>query len=89
MLSSIFDAALRDSPSQTRRESTHDDGDEEHPPWMVTKTEDFEGLPLPESMRAVTTHKDDVNMFQGLESWEKDPRKSLHLDQVPPGSRPE
>ena len=48
-----------------------------------TKTEDFEGLPLPEWMLAVTTHKDDVNMFQGLESWEKDPRKSLHLDQVP------
>ncbi len=46
------------------------------------KTEDFEGLPLPEWMLAVTTHKDEVGMFEGLESWEKDPRKSLHLDQV-------
>ena len=47
------------------------------------KTEDFEGLPLPEWMLAITTHKDEVNMFEGLESWEKDPKKSLHLDQVP------
>ena len=47
------------------------------------KTEDFEGLPLPEWMLAVTTHKDEVTMFEGLESWEKDPKKSLHLDQVP------
>ena len=48
-----------------------------------TKTADFEGLPLPEWMLAVTTHKDEVTMFEGLESWEKDPKKSLHLDQVP------
>lgn len=47
------------------------------------KTEDFEGLPLPEWMLAVTTHKDEVTMFEGLESWDKDPRKSLHLDEVP------
>ena len=46
------------------------------------KTEDFEGLPLPEWMLAVTTHKDEVEMFEGIESWDKDPRKSLHLDEV-------
>jgi crotonyl-CoA reductase len=40
-------------------------------------------LPLPETMRAVTTHKDEVAIFDGLPSKEKDPRKSLHLDEVP------
>ncbi len=40
-------------------------------------------LPLPESMRAAVVRKDEVDMFAGLESWEKDPRKSLHIDEVP------
>lgn len=43
---------------------------------------DYTGLPLPQSMLAVTTHKDEVRMFDGLESDEKDPRRSLHLDEV-------
>jgi crotonyl-CoA reductase len=43
---------------------------------------DYSGLPLPESMRAITTHKDDEGMFEGLESRDKDPRRSLHLDEV-------
>ena len=46
------------------------------------KTDDFEGLPLPEWMLAVTTHKDEAAMFEGLDSWDKDPRKSLHVDRV-------
>jgi crotonyl-CoA reductase len=41
------------------------------------------GLPLPEAMRAVTTHKDEVEMFAGVPSEQKDPRKSLHVDEVP------
>jgi crotonyl-CoA reductase len=45
--------------------------------------EDYEALPIPESMRAITTHKDEVAMFEGLESSDKDPRRSLHLDEVP------
>lgn len=44
---------------------------------------DFAALPLPDSYRAVTVHKDETEMFAGLESREKDPRKSLHLDDVP------
>lgn len=40
-------------------------------------------LPLPETMRAAVVRKDEVDMFAGLESWEKDPRKSLHIDEVP------
>ncbi len=45
--------------------------------------EEIEALPLPETMRAAFVHRDDVKMFDGLESWEKDPRKSLRIDEVP------
>ncbi len=45
--------------------------------------EDFASLPVPESYRAVTVHKDDAEMFVGMPSGEKDPRRSLHLDEVP------
>jgi len=48
----------------------------------LAKPEDYTGLPLPQSMLAVTTHEDEVKMFEGLESHEKDPRHSLHLDEV-------
>ena len=47
-----------------------------------TTAQDYAGLPLPQSMRAVTTHKDEMRMFDGRESEEKDPRRSLHLDEV-------
>ncbi|MDX3194072.1 crotonyl-CoA carboxylase/reductase [Streptomyces sp. MN03-5084-2B] len=40
-------------------------------------------LPVPESYRGVTVHADEVDMFEGLESRDKDPRKSLHVDEVP------
>jgi crotonyl-CoA reductase len=46
-------------------------------------TETYAGLSIPESYRAVTVHKDEVGMFEGLPTKEKDPRKSLHLDEVP------
>ena len=48
-----------------------------------TSGEEYAALEVPESYRAVTVHKDDVGMFEGLESRDKDPRKSLHLDDVP------
>ena len=48
-----------------------------------TAKEDFANLDLPESYRAVTVHKDEVDMFEGLESADKDPRKSLHVEDVP------
>ncbi len=47
-----------------------------------TSPEDFAALPLPESYRAVTVHKDEAGMFEGLESRDKDPRKSLHVEDV-------
>ena len=40
-------------------------------------------LPVPESYRGVTVRADEVDMFEGLESRDKDPRKSLHVDDVP------
>jgi len=48
-----------------------------------TSAEEYAALPLPESYRAVTVHKDEVDMFEGVASRDKDPRKSLHLDDVP------
>ncbi|HEY9563843.1 MAG TPA: crotonyl-CoA carboxylase/reductase [Nocardioides sp.] len=47
-----------------------------------TSAEDFANLELPESYRAVTVHKDEVDMFEGIPSKEKDPRKSLHVEDV-------
>ena len=45
--------------------------------------ETYAGLPIPQTYRAVTVHKDEVGMFEGMATKEKDPRKSLHLDEVP------
>ncbi|MFJ6622392.1 crotonyl-CoA carboxylase/reductase [Kitasatospora sp. NPDC091335] len=47
-----------------------------------TTSADFAAIKLPESYRAVTLHKDEEQMFAGLASRDKDPRKSLHLDDV-------
>ena len=35
---------------------------------------DFAALPLPESYRAITVHKDEEEIFSGLSTREKDPR---------------
>jgi crotonyl-CoA reductase len=40
-------------------------------------------LPVPETYHGMTVRADEVEMFAGLESRDKDPRKSLHLDEVP------
>ncbi|MDT7728226.1 MAG: crotonyl-CoA reductase [Actinomycetota bacterium] len=40
-------------------------------------------LPVPETYRAVTVRADEVDMFAGQASRDKDPRKSLHIDDVP------
>jgi crotonyl-CoA reductase len=45
-------------------------------------SEEFAALELPESYRAVTVHKDEADMFEGLQSRDKDPRKSLHVEDV-------
>ena len=48
-----------------------------------TSPEDFANIDLPETYKGITVHKDEVGMFEGLASRDKDPRKSLHLDDVP------
>ncbi|MCW2751700.1 MAG: ccrA, partial [Aeromicrobium sp.] len=48
-----------------------------------TAPEEFATIELPESYKGITVHKDEVDMFEGLASRDKDPRKSLHLDDVP------
>jgi crotonyl-CoA reductase len=48
-----------------------------------TSPQAFAALPVPETYRAVTVHRDDERMFEGLPTAEKDPRRSLHLDDVP------
>ena len=42
----------------------------------------FVSLPVPPTYRAVTVHRDEQEMFAGMASRDKDPRKSLHVEQV-------
>ncbi len=40
-------------------------------------------LPVPDSYRAAVVREDESAMFDGMESRDKDPRKSLHIQDVP------
>jgi crotonyl-CoA reductase len=44
--------------------------------------DDIAHLAIPESYRAAFVRRDDVDMFEGVESSEKDPTKSIHVDQI-------
>jgi crotonyl-CoA reductase len=44
-----------------------------------TPAQAFAEMPIPESYRGVVVHKDDVDMFDGLATRDKDPRKSLRV----------
>src|SRR5881275_2472295 len=44
--------------------------------------EEIASLPVPDSYRAALVRKDEVDMFEGMESRDKDPRKSLHVEDV-------
>ena len=48
-----------------------------------TPPEELADLDLPESYRAVTVHKDEATIFEGVEIRDRDPRKTLHVDEVP------
>lgn len=39
--------------------------------------------PLPDTTRAVVVRREDAGMFEGLATKDKDPRRSLHVDEVP------
>jgi crotonyl-CoA reductase len=43
---------------------------------------DLGSFPIPESYNGVTVHADEVDMFEGLPTQEKDPRRSLHIDEI-------
>ena len=45
--------------------------------------DELAALPLPPSYRGAVVRADEQEMFAGLPSDEKDPRRSLHLDEVP------
>jgi crotonyl-CoA reductase len=44
---------------------------------------DLAALPVPDHYRAAFVRREDVGMFDGIESADKDPRKSLHVGEVP------
>jgi crotonyl-CoA reductase len=44
---------------------------------------EFAALAVPESYRGVTLHRDEQDMFVGVPTWERDPRRSLHVEEVP------
>ncbi len=46
-------------------------------------SDDIAALPIPESYRAVHVLAEEQEMWAGVPSKEKDPRKSLHVDDVP------
>ncbi len=43
---------------------------------------DLAAIPLPESYRAAIVTKEQVGMFEGIPAADKDPRKSLHVEEV-------
>lgn len=45
--------------------------------------DELAALPVPDPYRAAFVRRDEVEMFEGLASEDKDPRKSLHVDEVP------
>ena len=45
--------------------------------------EDIANIAVPESTRAAHVLRSEVDMWDGVDSWDKDPRKSLHVGDVP------
>ncbi len=44
--------------------------------------DELAGLEMPASYRAAVVKRDEVSMFEGMPSEEKDPRRSLHVEEV-------
>ena len=47
-----------------------------------TREKEFGALAVPESYRGMVVRKDETAMFDGMATQDKDPRRSLHLDEV-------
>ena len=45
--------------------------------------DELAGLPMPDSYRAAVVKRGETTMFEGMESADKDPRRSLHVEEVP------
>jgi crotonyl-CoA reductase len=41
------------------------------------------GVPVPDTYRGVVVRADETTMFDGIDTRDKDPRKSLHVEEVP------
>ncbi|MCM3886351.1 crotonyl-CoA carboxylase/reductase [Frankia sp. R82] len=52
-------------------------------PPSAARHAEFAQFTVPESYRAVVVRRDETAMFDGLPTREKDPRRSLHIDEVP------
>ena len=50
---------------------------------LADQLDAMEGLAVPESYRGVLVRKDEQDIFEGLSPKDKDPNKSLHVDEVP------
>ncbi|HEY2297383.1 MAG TPA: crotonyl-CoA carboxylase/reductase [Jatrophihabitans sp.] len=50
---------------------------------LTDQLDSLADLPVPETYQAQVVRADEVGMFEGIPSKEKDPRKSLHLQAVP------
>ncbi|MGH9082529.1 MAG: crotonyl-CoA carboxylase/reductase [Acidimicrobiales bacterium] len=48
-----------------------------------TGGDELAGLPMPDRYRAAFVRRDDTSLFDGVASADKDPRKSLHVGEVP------
>ena len=48
-----------------------------------TRPAELGALPVPASYRGVVVRADETPMFDGIATRDKDPRKSLHLQEVP------
>src|SRR4051812_20950829 len=45
--------------------------------------DELAALPIPDHYRAAFVRREDTGMFEGMDSADKDPRKSLHIGEVP------
>ena len=44
--------------------------------------DEYSSLEVPESFRGAVVRADETEMFEGVPSEDKDPRKSIHIDEV-------
>src|SRR5204863_4159795 len=85
--SPLAPSALGTDPQQPARDPMTN---REHPMKQIldailadAPAEEYGTIPVPDSYRGITVHRDEAELFAGRDSSDKDPRESLHLDEVP------